>query len=239
MASAVSQTPPTTGAPVPPQPDDPIIRVMAWIEVHRSKLVAGLAAFIAICGVVFVWRHFQREREAKANLALLELRARPGQPESAPKPADFLKVADKHATTSVGPRARLMAAAAYFADNKYAEAQVEFEKVLAQSGSGPIAAQAAFGVAVCLDALDKVDAASAKYQDVIARFADDSVAEARLALARLEDARKQPEAAVRLYDEVLRDEREVLLARWRRRPGEIQRRNPQMAATNAPAVPLK
>jgi predicted negative regulator of RcsB-dependent stress response len=218
-----------------------MIHVLAWIEIHRSRLLAGLAGLIALFGVVYLWRHFQSEREARANTALLELRAHPNQPDSAPKPSDFLKVAEEHASTSVAPRARLMAAGAFFAENKYSEAQAEFERVLGQTGSGTLAAQAAFGVAVSLDAQDKVDQAAAKYQEVISRFPNDSVAgQARLALARLQDARKQPEAALRLYDELLRDKEggafSQLAAQARE---EITRRNPQLAATNAPAVPLK
>ena len=75
-----------------------------------------------------------------------------------------------------GTRARLLAASAFFGEDRYAEARTEFAKVLSSEVSGPLAAQAAFGVAASLDALDKIDEAAAKYQEVIAQFSDDSVA---------------------------------------------------------------
>ncbi|MBL9136584.1 MAG: tetratricopeptide repeat protein [Verrucomicrobiales bacterium] len=177
------------------------------MELHRNQLVAGFAGLLAVVGVVFLWRHFRSEREAAANSALLELRARPdATDDSGPKASDFLKVAEQHASTTAAARARLLAAGAFFAENRYTESQAEFERVLASEGSGPLAAQAAFGIAASLDAQDKPDQAIAKYQEVITQFPEDSVAaQARLALARLQESRQQPAVALRLYDELLRE----------------------------------
>ncbi|MCC7376812.1 MAG: tetratricopeptide repeat protein [Verrucomicrobiales bacterium] len=203
MSSAVTQTPTSDE---PPQ-QDRLLNVLAWLEIHRNQLVAGFVGLLLVVGVVFLWRHFRSEREARANAALLELRARPDAGEDAgPKAADFLKVAEEHASTSAAPRARLLAAGAYFAENKYTEAQAEFERVLSSEGSGPLAAQAAFGVAASLDAQDKQDQAIAKYQEVINQFPEESVAaQARLALARIQESRQQSATALRLYDELVRE----------------------------------
>lgn len=216
-----------------------MLNVLAWIEINRARLMSGFVAVIVVFGVVYLWRHFAGEREAAANTALLELRAKPGQPDTAPKASDFLAIAEQHASTAAAPRARLLAAGAFFADNKYSEAQTEFEEVLAAAGSGPIAAQAAFGIAACLDSLDKTDEALTRYQEVISRFAGESVAgQARLAIARIQEVRKQPAAALRLYDELVRDKdagpfsQQATLQRE-----QLLRQHPELAAgTNAPAT---
>ena len=219
-----------------------MLNLMAWLELHRKQLIAGFAAVVALIAVVYLYRHFRDEAEARANAALLELRALPGQPESAPKAADYLKVAEAHASTSAGPRARLLAAGAFFADNRYAEAQSEFEKVRTSVGSGPLAAQAAFGIAACLDALDKTEPAAAAYREVISSYPEDSVAgQARLALARIETDRKQPAAALRLYDELLRDRESGPFSQQARQlREELVRKNPTLAGgASAPAAAAK
>jgi len=211
-----------------------MLNALAWLEIHRKHLLMGFAALIALFAVLYLWRHMAAQRELEGNAALLSLRSRPSQPETSAKATDYLKVAEEHAASSAGPRARLLAAAAYFAENRYAEAQTEFARVLGDEGSGVLAAQAAFGIAASLDALDKQDEAIAKYQEVISRFPDDSVAlQARLGLARLHDSRKQPDTALRFYDEILR-EREpgaALQAATQARE-ELVRRHPELAGTN-------
>lgn len=235
MASAVTQTPtPPTETP----PPDRMLNLMAWLELHRQHLVLAVLALVVVFGATLVWRHLASERERAGNAALLSLRARPGRPEMNPKPADFLKVAQEHAASAAAPRARLLAAAAYFTENQYAEAQAEFARVLESQGTGVLAAQAAYGVAASLDAQDKVDEAIAKYQDVITRFADDAVAgQARFALGRIHESRKQPENALRMYDEVLRD-REAMFGSVGQAAAqareELLRRHPELSGTNAP-----
>lgn len=216
-----------------------MLNVLGWIEIHRSRILAGFVAIIAAFGVIYLWRHFAAEREATANTALLELRAKPGQPDSAPKASDFLAVADQHAGTAAAPRARLLAADAFFADNKYSEARAEFEKVLSSGAPEPLLAQAAYGVAASLDAADKAEEATTRYQEVISRYPEESVAgQAKLALARLQESRKQAAGALRLYDELIRDKsagpfsQQATLQRE-----QLLRQHPELiGGTNAPAA---
>lgn len=218
-----------------------MLNLLAWIEIHRKQLLGGFVALLVTFGVVYLWRHFAAEREAKANADLLSLRTRPGangESEVVPKPSEFLKVAEEHASSPVGARARLLAAAGFFEAGQYVEAQAEFERVLAREGSGVLAAQAAFGIASSLDAQGKTDQAAAKYQEVAAQFPDDAVAvQARLALASLNESRNQPEAALRIYDEVLRDRQSGAFAQpANQRREQLLRRHPQLATTNAAAT---
>lgn len=213
-----------------------MLNALAWVEIHRKHLMMGAAALIAVFGVVYLWRHLAAEREMAGNAAVLSLRGRPGRPETAPKAADYLKVAAEHPSSGAAIRARLLAASAYFTENRYAEAQAEFERVLDATGSGVLAAQAAYGAAASLDAQDKIDEAVAKYQDVINRFADENVAhQARFGLARIYESRKQPENALRFYDEILRD-REASVGLTGQSASqareELVRRHPELAGTN-------
>ncbi len=218
-----------------------MLNAVAWLEIHRNQLLMGAVALIALFAAVYLWRQLAAQREIAGDTALLSLRQRPGQAESAPKAADYLKVAEEHASSTAGRRARLFAAAAFFAEDRYTEAQEEFSRVLDAEGKGVLAAQAMFGVAASLDALDKTDEALAKYQEVISTFPEDSVAaQARLGMARLHESRKQPENAIRMYDEVLRDrESSVFASSAAQAREELIRGHPELVGTNAlPAVPL-
>lgn len=212
-----------------------MLNVLAWIEIHRKQLMGGFVALLVIFGAVYLYRQLAAQRELAGNAALLSLRHRANQPEASAKAAEYLKVAEEHGSTSAALRARLLAAGAFFNESRYAEAQAEFVRVLDADGSGVLGAQAAYGIAACLDALDKTDEAATKYQDVISRYSDDSVAvQARLSLARLHESKKQPESALRLYDEVLRDREGSAFAQLATQAkDDLMRANPQLAATNA------
>lgn len=215
-----------------------MLNLLAWIEINRQRLIGGFVAVLVVFGGVYLWRHFASEREERANAALLALRPRSGpngEPINPPQPADYLKVAEDYASSPVGSRARLLAATAYFEAGKFAEAQSEFERVLAKEGTGVLAAQGAYGVAASLDAQGKTDAAATKYQEVAAQFPEDAVAaQARLALASLKESAKQPDAALRIYDELLRDRQLGPLAQTAgQRREQLLRQHPQLASTNA------
>lgn len=232
MSSVVTQSSPTE----PPQqdPQDRVLNLLAWVELHRKQLILGLVGLIALWGVAYLWRHFRAERELRANAALLEVRPKAGDPDSAPKASDFLKVADEHASSTAGPRARLLAAGAFFAEGRYSEAQAEFEKVAA-AGQGVLGAQAEYGIAACLDAQDKGELAVAKYQEVAAKYPGESVAgQAKLALARLYESRKQPEVALKLYDDLIRARDAGAFAQVAtERRESLVRMHPELSTTNA------
>lgn len=213
-----------------------MMQVMAWLEIHQARLIAALVVIILGVSVLLVWRNVRADRESKANAALLALRARPGVSETAPRAADYLRVADQYPSSMAGRRAQLLAAGAFFEAGQYSEALSEFEKAGERQRSGSLAAQAAYGVAASLDALDRIDDAVARYQAVIVEYAGDSVAgQARLALARIHASRGQPEIALRLYDEVLRDRDAGAFAQQAMQQREsLIRSHPQLAGNGAP-----
>lgn len=217
-----------------------MMQVMAWLEIHQARLIAALVLLILAVGAVLVWRNIQADRQVRANADLLQLRARPGAPETAPTAADYLRVVEQYPSTLAGRRARLLAAGAFYEAGQYTEALAEFERAHERERSGSLAAQAAYGVAASLDALDRVEDAVARYQAVLAAFPADSVAgQARLALARIHEVQGQPESALRLYDELLRDREAGAFAQQAMQQRDILvRRHPHLAGTNAPAVPM-
>lgn len=234
MSSAVTQTPPSSA----PQQSDRILNLMAWFEVHRNHLMGALLLIVIAFAGVYLWRHFGEQREARANAALLEIRAKPSDPESAPTAADYLKVATEHPSTVAAYRARLLAAGAFFVEGRFSESLTEFQKVQDEGRSDVLTAQAAFGVAASLDALGKTDEAVARYRDVLNRYADSSVAtESRLALARIEEGKQQPASALRLYDEILRErEPSPFTQQAESLRQDLLRKFPQLNETNAPAA---
>src|SRR6188508_2182381 len=138
MASAVTQT---SQQPAATPERDRMLNVLAWLEIHRGQLLLAFLLLIAASGAIFLWRQFSAKREAAGNAALLAIRQQPNQTDSAPKASEYLKVAEEHASSSAGLRARLLAAGAFFSENRYSEAQIEFEKVLAANPSGFLAGQ--------------------------------------------------------------------------------------------------
>ena len=79
-----------------------MLNALAWVEIHRRHLITGFVVVIGVLGAIYLWRYFREQKEVAANRALLELHARPGQPDSGPKAADFLKVAEQHPGTQIG-----------------------------------------------------------------------------------------------------------------------------------------
>lgn len=231
---------PSPASAVPP-PEDRTLQVLVWLEIHWRKLLGGFVVFLVVVGAIFLWRHFRAEREAAANAALLSLRSSEMESDSttvAAGPGDFLKVAEEFSGTTAEVRARLLAAGLLFQEGRYADAQSQFEQVLSRAGGHPLVSQAAFGVAACLDGLDRVDQAASRYQEVIQRFPNESVAgQAKLALARLEESRGQAAAALRLYDELLRDRDQGPFSQQAGQQRDVLlRRHPELAPADV-AVP--
>ncbi len=218
-----------------------IFEAWAWAETHRLHLVVGAAGVLGlvVAGYVYFWH--QGRTELEANHALLALTsADRTSSEQGPSPETLLQVAGRYDSTQAATRARLLAAGELFAAGKYAEAQAQFEEVVARDASGLLAPMAALGVAACLDARDQTDAALAAYQNVVSRYLDDPVSgRARLAMAALHVSAGRPAEALKLYDSLLADRqagRAAMEASVKRET--LLKQHPELATTaTAPAVP--
>ncbi len=179
--------------------------ILGWVEVNKKRLVVGALVATALGFSMATYRHFAREKEVAASSALMQVRGLGSARMStnAPSAAEFLRVGAQYGGTAAAERAALLAAGAYFGEQKYEEARQQFEQALKAKPDSPWAAEAAFGLAVSLDALDRVNEAVAGYQDVLTRHSGSPVAaQAQLGLGRLYEAQGKPEQALKMYEEL-------------------------------------
>ena len=93
-----------------------------------------------------------------------------------------------------------------FESGKYPEAQAQFQKFLDQHAADTFSAQAALGIAACLDAEGKTDPAAAAYQRVINAFSDPNAVDAsKFALAKINEQQGKFADAESLYETVARN----------------------------------
>lgn len=181
--------------------------LLAWLEVNKKSLlwIAGGLLTVVVACYIYVWQRDRSEAAANAALLALSTEADPNSGKAAAQAADFLRVAQEHSSSLAAGRARVMAAAALYAEGKYAEARQEFGAILASSATSPLAALAQFGVASSLDALDKKDEALAAYQKVVSEHPEDVLAgRAKMSAAALYEAKNQPDQALKLLEELTR-----------------------------------
>jgi TolA-binding protein len=217
-----------------------LVNFLAWLEVNKKRLLVGVIIVAALAGGYSIYRWRENEAEAEANEALLKLHKAGNRLESATGPGAqaYLQVAAAHAGTGAGARALLFAAETLFLENKYSEARTEFEKFIRNYGDSPDVTIAAFGVAACLDALDKTNEAMTAYQDVITRYGTSAVAgQAKLAIARFYEARNEPAQALKIYEELTRPTAQTAwTSEASMRRELLLQKNPELLRTNAPSA---
>jgi len=218
-----------------------IYEFLAWLETNKRAVMIGFAALVVVWFAVEVYQYRSEQVEVAASDALLKLKTPVGGDTNPPASAsEYLKVAEQYPHTGAGQRALMLAAAGLFAEGKYGQAHDQFAKFLRDNPQSPFAATAAYGVATCLEAEGKQDEAMAAYQNLPVRFPGAGVlSDAKLAMARIYEAKKQPEAALRLYDEITKagmmdsSASEAYLRR-----NDLLTQHPELAKTNAPAATL-
>jgi predicted negative regulator of RcsB-dependent stress response len=219
-----------------------LYEILAWLETNKKTVAVGFVAAVVVWFGVEVYQWRTDQVELSASDALLSLKTPIGGDTNAPAPAaDYLKVAAQYPSTAAGQRASLLAAGALFAEAKYTQAHDEFAKFLRERPQSPFAATAAYGVATCLEAEGKQDEALAAYQNLPVRFPGAGVlGDAKLAMARIYEAKKQPELALRAYDELTKSaammDSTASEAFMRRQ--DLLSQHPELAKTNAPANTL-
>ncbi len=220
--------------------------VLAWLELNKKRLIIAAAAIASVALAVsfLVWLKNQKEIEASAALLKLGSPFSTSEGAAATKAEDYLKLAKSYASTRAGERAALLAAGAYFGEQKYSEALAQFKKYQSDFSGGKWGPEAAFGIAACQESQNNIEEAIKAYQEVISRYAGEPVAgQAKLALGRLYEGKKQPELALKMYDELLRGgTRSAWSADAGERKEQLLIKYPELAPkqTNAipPAAPL-
>ena len=223
-----------------PQSTD-LYHYLTWAHEHRRQLIIAGALVAAVVVGILLWRWQQQQSGVRANQALFLLPpAIPFEP-NAPvaRSEDFIRVSKEHPKSTAGEHALLLAAGSLYSESRYGEAQQHFEKFLNTYPDSPFFAQASLGVASSLDAQGKTDDAVAKYQQVVARHANEpSVANgARMSLAAALERQKKPAEALKIYDELMRTRSMSLSSEAMMRREKLLLANPSLAQTNMNAMP--
>jgi predicted negative regulator of RcsB-dependent stress response len=214
---------------------------LAWLEVNKKRVVTIIAVVAVFALVISYVIYNKNQREIAADAALLKLGMPLAQSDAAPSSTakDFEKVAIDFAGTGAAERATLQSAGLLFSEGQYPEALNQFKKFQSEYGSSRMAGIAAIGVAACLEAqTNKTDEAVSAYKDVLARYPSESVAgQARIALGRIYEAKKQPDVALKYYDEILKSSAR---SGWASEAGQFREmllaKNPNLVSNTVPAV---
>jgi TolA-binding protein len=181
---------------------DYLFNLWPWFEANAKRLAYGAALALIAIFIFSFYSYRQNKREVDAGEALTQAgMANTGSQLAAAS----LKIAADYASTLAGQRALLQGATALFAIDKFADAQVQFQKFLDTYPDNSLAPQAALGVAASLDGQGETDQAINAYQKAINLTSDGSVvAAAKFALARIDEAQGKFADADKIYAEVAR-----------------------------------
>jgi predicted negative regulator of RcsB-dependent stress response len=180
-------------------------KLWSWVEANAKHVFigAGILAVAIVLASYYFWRQNQTEIIAGQALTqlLISTNSDAGQLANA-----YLKIAADYSDTQTGGRALMLGATTLFESGKYPEAQAQFKKYLDQHSADTFSAQAALGVAACLDAQGQMDPAASAYRRVISGFSDpNAVDAARYALAKINEQQGKLADAENLYGTVARN----------------------------------
>jgi tetratricopeptide (TPR) repeat protein len=218
------------------QKTEALYEFLAWLEVNKKRVIAGAVVVAGVIGLVMFVNWYGKEKERKASEALsaIRLQASPTEPLPADTADKLLKVATDYAGTLAAVRAELIRAGMLFTGGKYTEAEAAFAKFIRDHPENRWVGQAYFGVAVSLDAQNKVNDATAKYEDFVRRFSNDpNVDQARLNLGVLYEAANKPAEAVKEYDKI------VKAMSYAPAQGEAQERQRRILAKHPELAPVQ
>ena len=211
---------------------DQALRLLAWLEVNWRR-AAGMLAAVIVVGVVvafFIWSGKETERKASGALSALLITPDTGSSEQ------LLAFARENPGTAAAVRATLLAAAALFSEDRYQDAQAQFEAFLGMQPPDALIPEARYGIASCKEAQGLVEAAIADYQAIVENPGSGNVVyQARFALGRLYQEQGKPELARVQFELLARDRGTSLAAEAAIRLQTLPR--PEPVAPSSTATP--
>lgn len=182
-------------------------KAYAWAEAHKKQVAYGAVGAVVVGLIVFfvIWQQQEKAAAARHAVSRTYFEQMISGNVGAGNPDAYLKVASEHAKSDAGARALLLAAASYFTQGKFAEAQVQFQKFASEYRESPLLGQALLGSAICLEAQGKTNEAVAAYKDLVERRPNEPwIAQAKFNLANLYEAQGKADQAASLFEDVSR-----------------------------------
>jgi len=184
-----------------------LYNVYGWLHTHRKQVLAGAIAVAVIAAVVgtVMWNKSQKEAEANRELLTVPSLITAAAPGGAPAAKALLDISQKYPGTSAGVAAQLLAAKELFLEGKYAQAQEELTKFVADHADHPLVPQANVGIGACMEAQGKIGDAVQQYKKINTIYATipSIVVPVKLTLGRLSEADNKPLQAVTYYKELM------------------------------------
>ncbi|MBM3889841.1 MAG: tetratricopeptide repeat protein [Verrucomicrobia bacterium] len=161
----------------------------------NKKAVLGIAGALAVLAAigwgVYSW---WESRQAEMGLALAQ----------AKDAKDFASVADRYRGEEVGAYALLLLADQQYQDGKYADAEKTYQRFIDEYPKSPFLGSAFYGKGAARESQGDYQGAINVYNMVVNQTAGDIHAlDARLGIARCEEARKNWLKARQTYEEVI------------------------------------
>lgn len=181
-----------------------LYELWAWYEANRKR-VHVWAFVVTLVGVIVAYAVWSAgQKQLHANTAIFRL----GEPLSViargeASAEDMAKVAEKYEGTSAAERALMQSGALYFQEKEYQKALDTFTQFSQKHPQSNLAGSAAYGIAVCQDALGKDEEALVAYQALIQNQKYPTLADlAKINIASIYESKGQLDKAVLLYDEI-------------------------------------
>ncbi len=183
---------------------------VAFVRVHRvAILAAAIAVVIAvIAGLGFRWYQDRREGEASRALAQAYGVLQSQNPQTPGDPVEAMKQLRAIVQTFPGTRgaeeALLRLAYLQYDGQKLDEALATFEEYEREYPRGRFRVMADLGKGYALMAKKSLDGAGQAFSDIIAKNSTDPLAgEAYMSLARVYEAEKKTDEALKIYGQVV------------------------------------
>jgi TolA-binding protein len=219
-----------------------LFKLWPKIEANWIRIAWGGGIIVVAAGLIWFYSWQRDQKEITAGKALTQLMTSIPRNATTSQQADlYLKIATDYQGTSAGQRALLQGAAMLFAAGRYADAQIQFQKVLNGYPGSFFAAQADLGVATSLDAQGKTDAAVVVYQRIINSYSDVMAANsAKFALAQIDEHQGKLTDAMNLYGDIMHAmPNSSLSSEAGLRVMELKMKLQPASSSTAPAAPFK
>ncbi|MCX7824107.1 MAG: tetratricopeptide repeat protein, partial [Verrucomicrobiae bacterium] len=161
----------------------------------NKKVVIGVACALAVLAAIG-WAVFSWWESRRAEMGLALAQAKDAK--------DFAAVADRYRGEEVGAYALLLLADQQYQDGKYAEAEKTYQRFIEEYPKSPFLGSAFYGKGAARESQGDYQGAINVYNMVVNQTAGDIHAlDARLGIARCEEARKNWLKARQAYEEVI------------------------------------